>query len=713
MPDAPPPSPQPHSFSIPSEIGGFLIQRVLGTGGMATVYAALQKQPRRTVALKVMKAGVTTETALRRFKREVEILGRLRHPYIAQVFAAGTHHDAGGAEIPYFVMEYVPGARNLLEFVSMNTLDLRERLKLFVKICAAVEHGHRAKVIHRDLKPGNILIDENGEPKIIDFGVAHTTELDLASGAAAGQETMTEAGRLVGTLHYMAPEQVDTTRQDLDPRCDVYALGVILYKLMTGRLPLDLDAVPIYEAARMIRQQMPRSPSQVNPAIKGDLETIILKALEKDRLRRYSNAGSLGRDIVRYLADKPIHGRRAGAVYRATLFVKRQRTAVIVGVVVVLALAGAGGYVWWRDAELDAQRRQFLAAGNQLENDSTQTKKPPGEGVAAADQSQADDGGDGSYTLHGHAARIARLTFSPDGASLATSDLDQVVIVWDLGNRAPLRTIHVPGGGATSFLAFSGDCKRLVSASSSGDDIVVTEISTGRALHRIRPECARILSLAVDASGERIAFSCDDLTLRIQDITTGSLSTLRGTTGAFTGCAFSSKGALLAAGSERGKVHVWELATGSRDPKLWHQFHDLTAGIAALAFSPFGDLTAVATDGNAMMWRLDAGEADASQGEILVASFVAAIGAREMVDVAFDPTGQRLACASSTTLTLWDLSTIPPKPLARPMTIGDQVSAAAIDPAGDLCAQGQGDGDIQIVPLLSANAARPSAIQGQ
>src|SRR5690606_14621646 len=236
-PQSNPPRPQPmptDAAPVPIEIGGYRIQRVLGSGGMATVYAALQPQPRRIVALKVMKAAVASDIAFRRFKREIEILGKLHHPYIAQVFDAGTHAAADGTVMPYFVMEYISGGKNILQYVAEKQLDLRERLKLFAKVCAAVEHGHLNKIIHRDIKSSNILITPEGDPKVIDFGVAHATEIEVA-----GQTMHTEAGRLVGTLQYMSPEQVSGRPEDLDPRCDVYALGVLLYRMLTGRPPHD------------------------------------------------------------------------------------------------------------------------------------------------------------------------------------------------------------------------------------------------------------------------------------------------------------------------------------------------------------------------------------------------------------------------------------------------------------------------------------------
>ena len=255
--------PEPVPPKLPDSIGGYRIERVLGFGGMATVYAAMQEQPRRRVALKIVRGAAGTGAALRRFKREIEILGRLRHPSIAQVFSAGVHND-NGVDLPYFVMEYVPGAKTVAEYAETHELNLRQRLKLFVRICAGVGHGHKHRVIHRDLKPGNILIDERGEPKIIDFGVARMTGFDVSS-----QTMQTEAGRLIGTIQYMAPEQLDTQRLDLDARCDVYSLGVLLYKLLTGKMPHDVKGLPVYAAAQVIREDTPARPSALNGELKG------------------------------------------------------------------------------------------------------------------------------------------------------------------------------------------------------------------------------------------------------------------------------------------------------------------------------------------------------------------------------------------------------------------------------------------------------------
>ncbi|MHC4775079.1 MAG: serine/threonine-protein kinase, partial [Planctomycetota bacterium] len=188
--------------AMSKRIGHYHVKRIIGIGGMGTVYEAVQEHPRRAVALKVMKPGIASRSALRRFEDESQILARLRHPNIAQVYEAGTY-DEGAGPVPYFAMEYIPDARPVTDYAQAKALSTRQRLELFAKVCDAIHHGHQKGIIHRDLKPGNILVDPNGEPKIIDFGVARTTDSDLAV-----TTLQTDVGQLIGTLQYMSPEQV-------------------------------------------------------------------------------------------------------------------------------------------------------------------------------------------------------------------------------------------------------------------------------------------------------------------------------------------------------------------------------------------------------------------------------------------------------------------------------------------------------------------------
>src|SRR5215831_4706870 len=285
-------------------IGRYRILRLVGEGGMGAVYEAEQQQPRRTVALKVIKPGMATSEMLRRFEQEAQALGRLQHPGIAQIHEAGTA-DTGFGPQPYFVMEFIRG-QALGEYVRLHHLDTRQCLEIMAKICDAVHHAHQRGLIHRDLKPGNILVDETGQPKIVDFGVARVTDSD------ARATRNTDLGRLVGTLAYMSPEQVLGDPLELDTRSDVYSLGVILYELLAGALPYRISS-NLPEAVMTIREQDPSALSSIRRIYRGDIETITAKALEKDKERRYASASGLASDIRRHLRDEPIAARPPSA----------------------------------------------------------------------------------------------------------------------------------------------------------------------------------------------------------------------------------------------------------------------------------------------------------------------------------------------------------------------------------------------------------------
>jgi thiol-disulfide isomerase/thioredoxin len=325
-----------HKARLPKKIGDFVIKRLIASGGMGKVYEGLQEHPRRPVAIKVMKHGVASGEALRRFAYESQILARLRHPHIAQVYDAGTYDDGSG-EVPYFAMEYIPNARSITRYVKEKKLSICEKLELFAKVCDAVHHGHQKGIIHRDLKPDNILIDSSGQPKVIDFGVARATDSDLAV-----TTLQTEVGQLVGTVQYMSPEQIQADPHDIDTRSDVYALGVVLYEVLAGKLPYDVKNRTPFEAARVIREDSPTRITTIDHTLGGEKETIVLKALEKERDRRYQSAGDLAGDIRRYLNDEPICARPPTVTYQLKVFARRNKALVgAVGAVFAVVVAGA------------------------------------------------------------------------------------------------------------------------------------------------------------------------------------------------------------------------------------------------------------------------------------------------------------------------------------------------------------------------------------
>lgn len=330
---------------LTGSIGPFRLIEELGRGGMGIVYKAEQASPRRTVALKVMRAGLLSESAAARFEREARVLGMLRHPGIAQIYQAGTASVGDGGEpIPYFAMELVAG-EPVTRYADRVALDTHGRLRILAEIADAVHHAHTKGVIHRDLKPGNILVDERGRVKVLDFGIARLADDDQGDGFH--ERTLSRTGQLIGTVSYMSPEQVAGVVDDLDTRSDVYTLGVIGYQLLSGQMPHDTEGRSVVETARTIAESSIRPLSAIDNRLRGDVATVIGKALEKDRDRRYQSADEFGKDIGRYLRDEPISARPPSSVYLLRKFAKRNRPLVVGATAAVLALvAGVIGTSW-------------------------------------------------------------------------------------------------------------------------------------------------------------------------------------------------------------------------------------------------------------------------------------------------------------------------------------------------------------------------------
>jgi len=334
---------------LPTRIGRYEIVGILGRGGMGIVYEARQMRPDRSVALKALHVGARTRHALTRFRHEAEVLGRLQHPGIAQIFEAGVDDWGAGAQ-PYFAMELVRG-KDLSSFVQERGLDVPSRLALLARICDAVHHAHQHGVIHRDLKPANILVVDDAtpgdgsdsgsvalgsaQPKVLDFGVARLLDREI------GTTVHTSAGQILGTAAYMSPEQAAGDPAAIDIRTDIYSIGVIAFEVLSGRLPHDLAGKPLGEAIRILGSaDAPRLGSIVR-RFRGDVETIVAKALEKDRTRRFASAAEMAADLRRVLRDEPIQARRPGATDQLLKFSRRHRALVGVALVAVVALVAA------------------------------------------------------------------------------------------------------------------------------------------------------------------------------------------------------------------------------------------------------------------------------------------------------------------------------------------------------------------------------------
>lgn len=335
-------------------LGDVKLVRLVAEGGMGRVYEGWQERPRRSVAVKVIRPGVVSPHLVKRFEYEAQMLGRLTHPGIAQIHTVGAQ-EVSGILVPFFVMEFIPNAKPLTEFACGENLATHERVALFQKVCDAVAHGHHKGIIHRDLKPSNILVDATGQPKVIDFGVARSTDSDVAL------TTMhTDVGQLIGTLQYMCPEQFAANPDDIDVRADVYALGVVLYELLAGKPPYELKRKSVFEAARVVREVDPTPLSSWNRTLRRDIATIASKCLEKDRSKRYSSAGELAADLGRYLAGEPIAATPPRFVDAVVRLARKHRAAAVAAGAAMAALVVAVIGISFFALRADEARRQAV-----------------------------------------------------------------------------------------------------------------------------------------------------------------------------------------------------------------------------------------------------------------------------------------------------------------------------------------------------------------
>jgi formylglycine-generating enzyme required for sulfatase activity/tRNA A-37 threonylcarbamoyl transferase component Bud32 len=360
-------TPPEHSPGLPERIAGFRVLRRVGAGGMGIVYEAEQLAPRRRVALKVMHPTLTSPEALKRFELEAAVLARLQHPGIARVFECGAFDLGRGAQ-PYIAMEFVEG-HDLRHYCDREELSVARRLELVALVADAMQHAHERGVVHRDLKPANVLVDARGTPVVVDFGVARASESSL------DVSVETQTGQLLGTLSYMAPEQLGGPRAAVTRQVDVYALGVLLYELLTGRMPHDVTDLPLAAAIAHLANADAPPLGQARPDLRGDVEQIVATALERDPQRRYATAAAFAADLRAHLEHRPIQARRPSLGYRASKFLRRRRGPVAAVATALLALiVGA----WTRE---ELRQRATLPRVSILVRDTSGTLRPQQEGV--------------------------------------------------------------------------------------------------------------------------------------------------------------------------------------------------------------------------------------------------------------------------------------------------------------------------------------------
>lgn len=678
-------SPGAGEAGMPQRVGRYEVLRVIGEGGMGTVYEAQQDSPRRRVALKVIRPGLATGQMRRRFQREADLLGQLQHPGIAQVYEAGvapvTTDTGAAARQPFFAMELIRGGA-LGEHAHSADLGPRERLELVARVCDAVQHAHQKGVIHRDLKPGNILVDESGQPKILDFGVARVTDADVRR-----VTLQTQVGQIVGTLAYMSPEQAAADWREVDTRSDVYSLGVILFELLARRPPHEFGSCSIAEALHRIRDEPPPRVGSIAPSLRGEVETIVARALEKDKTRRYQSASDLAADIRRYLRGEAIEAKRDSALYVLRKTVARYRGLVAVGAlsIVLLAAFGIVSFVQGQRNRRLAETLTKVLAASQIEQGRLlgQTGSLATAEELLWREHLRDPTSDHSFwalwelyahnptlaTLGTHGAPVRAVSYAPNGRRVATAGDDGVVNLWDtatLGLAATLTGHQAPVRG----LDFSPDGRSLASASLDGT-VIIWDLATLTPAPVLQNRQGTFYSVCYSRDGAQLACGAGDGAIHVLDAQTRNVvATLREHDGEVACVRFSPDGALLASGAADGAVRLWRDLCGPAIATLAGHGR----GVASLAFSPDGrTLVSGSGDKTIKLWDLASRECtdtiDAANGTVRFLEFTA--------------DGRTLLVGGWWRIDAWDLGTRTRRPLA-----GHDVEAAATSPDGRFLVRG-------------------------
>ena len=747
-----------------SQIGRYELLELIGEGGMGLVYLAEQKEPiHRKVALKIVKLGMDTVQVVARFRAERQTLAMLDHPNIAQVFDAGTT-DSGR---PYFVMEYVEGVP-ITKYCDREKLSIDERLRLFLQVCAAIQHAHQKGVLHRDIKPSNVLVSANDHaplPKIIDFGIAKAVHQPLTE-----QTSITEQGQLLGTPEYMSPEQADMAYSQVDTRSDIYSLGVVLYELLAGASPFEGETLRkggIEHIRQIIRDEEPKTPSARLTALgeqakevalmrrtqlltlarrlKKELEWIPLKAMCKERHQRYQSVSELVQDISNYLTGAALSAGPESRIYRTRKFIRRHAGSVaMVTLVVIAVLLGLVASILM-GCRAEQARKEEVAARRQVEQALARAEQAE---RMAQEQSKKSEQLAESYrkALYFNHIALADVAYRDNNMRRVRELLDSCPEdlrgwEWHRLNYVSDQSCMTLHGHDGWELGVSPDGRWIVSGGQD-DTVKVWDAATGAEVMTLRGHKGQVVTAAFSPDGHRIVSGSRDQTLKIWDTKSQKeLLTLAGHDGT-AGALFSPDGKWIISGSFDKTIRVWDAHTGAAMMTL--RGHE--ASVICHAVSPDGRRIASGDRDNVVrVWdvgsrsevmtlrghqgnvngvrfspdgtRIVSGSWDgtikiwdAKTGEQLLS--VQAHDAR-IYDVALDPSGKRIASVGNDrTVKLWDSSTGDELMTLRGHAVA--VTSVARTASGSCLPAGTGQSRCGTRPLITNMCGfRPAASHGK